>query len=99
METTIGIFFLATLIEGLIKYLFGEAKPSESGEVKERGYLRYVSLVLGIGAAVAYRVDIPAMLGLVSSYSLVGFVVSGLIIGRGANYVNDIFAMVRGVGK
>lgn len=95
METSIlGILLLATLIEGLITYVFGE-----SSENPTRPYLRYVSLVLGVGAAIAYHVDIPAMLGLVSSYSLVGYVVSGLIIGRGANYVNDIFAMVRGVAK
>lgn len=95
METSIlGILLLATLIEGLITYVFGESADSAT-----RPYLRYVSLVLGVGAAIAYHVDIPAMLGLVSAYSLVGYVVSGLIIGRGANYVNDIFSMIKSVGK
>lgn len=42
----LGIILLATLIEGLITYLFGD-----KGE--GRTYLRYVSLGLGIAAAIA----------------------------------------------
>lgn len=91
MEAIAGILLLATLIEGLITYVFGESSDSPS-----RPWIRYVSLVLGVGAAVAYKVDIPAMVGLVSDYSLVGYVVSGLVIGRGANYVNDILTLIRG---
>jgi hypothetical protein len=83
-----GIILLATLIEGLITYLFGE-------EGEGRTYLKYVSLALGIGASVAYQVDIPAMVGLTASYSIIGYVVSGLIIGRGANYLNDILGLVQ----
>lgn len=84
----IGILFLATLIEGLVEYLF--AKEGES-----RPWLKYVSLVLGIGAAIAYKVDIPGMLGLVADYGVINWVVSGIVIGRGANYVNDIIGAFR----
>lgn len=96
METLAGIFFLTTLIEGLITYVFGTAKiEGESGEKKERPYIRYVSLALGVAAAFAYGIDIPAMAGLVSQYSFVGYLVSGLVIGRGSNYVNDILGSLR----
>lgn len=91
MEGLIGILLLATLIEGLITYVFGESSDNPSTP-----WIRYVSLVLGIGAAVAYQVDIPAMAGLVSPFPYVSYVVSGLIIGRGANYLNDIIALIRG---
>lgn len=79
---------LATLIEGLITYLFGE---NASG----RTYLRYVSLALGIALAWAYKIDIPAMVGLATQFVIVGYIVSGLIIGRGANYLNDIFKLIQ----
>lgn len=89
----IGILLLATLIEGLITYLFGEnAKEA-------RPYLRYVSLLLGVVVAVAYQIDIPGMAGLVAINAYVNFVISGLIIGRGANYINDIFALIQTKAK
>ncbi len=89
----IGIILLATLIEGTITYIFGE--KSETPRPK----LKYISLALGVGAAIAYQIDIPAMTGLVSQSAYVGYVVSGLIIGRGANYINDIFALIQSVKR
>lgn len=91
MEAITGIFLLATIIEGLITYLFGK---SEDG-AEERAYLKYVSLVLGIGAAIAYQVDLLAMVGLVSAVPFVGYIISGLVIGRGSNYLNDIISSFR----
>lgn len=90
----IGIVLLATLIEGLITYIFGESSESST-----RPWIRYVSLVVGIAAAVAYKIDILAMAGLTAAYPYVGFVISGLVIGRGSNYLNDIVALIRGSSK
>ena len=83
MEGLASIFFLATFIEGLVQYLFateGVSKP----------YLKYVALAFGVGLAIAYKIDIPSMLGIVTSYGYVNYAISGIIIGRGSNYVNDI---------
>lgn len=88
MENLIGILLLATLIEGTIAYLFGKKE-------EPRPWLKYVSLLLGIAASVAYKIDIPALVGLVSQWAIIGYVVSGLIIGRGANYINDIFSLIK----
>jgi hypothetical protein len=90
MEALIGIILLATLIEGTISYLFGNSEEGMS-----RPWLKYVSLIFGVLVSVAYNLDLPAMTGLVSPFPYVGAVVSGLIIGRGANYVNDLMALVR----
>jgi len=87
METVLGIILLATLVEGTVTYIFGD----EGG----KPWLRYVSLVFGIAVAVAYSVNIPAMAGLESAYPFVNAIVSGLIIGRGANYVNDTVGLIR----
>lgn len=91
MEAIVGIFLLATIIEGLIAYLFGKREDYEP----TRPYLKYVSLALGIGAAIAYKVDLLAMVGLVSVVPFVGYIVSGLVIGRGSNYLNDIISLIR----
>jgi len=91
MEAIAGILLLATLVEGTITYLFGA--PSEGQPT--RWYLKYVSLAFGIAAAFAYKVDLLGMVGLVAISPYVSYVASGLIIGRGSNYVNDIIGKFR----
>ena len=89
MENILGIVFLATFVEGLIEYLF--AKDGVSQPV-----LKYAALLIGVILAIAYKVDILAMIGLVTTVPFIGYVISGIIIGRGSNYVNDVFTMIRG---
>jgi hypothetical protein len=87
----LGIILLAIVVEGTLTYIFGESSDNPS-----RPWIRYVSLIFGVVVAIAYRVDIPALAGLASPYPFVGAIVSGLIIGRGSNYVNDILTKIRG---
>jgi len=88
MEIAAGIFFLAFFVEGLVEYLF--AKDNVSQPV-----LKYIALALGVGLAIAYKVDLLAMVGLTSVVPLVGNIVSGIIIGRGSNYVNDVIGLLK----
>lgn len=88
MEIVAGIFLLAFFVEGLVEYLFGKENGSQPA-------LKYVALALGVGLAIAYNVDILAMAGLVSPVPLIGNIVSGIIIGRGSNYVNDFVSKLR----
>lgn len=81
---------LAILVEGTITHLFGE-----SSEESHKPWLRYVSIVFGIGVAIAYQVDLLASLGLPAVYPLIGWIATGLIIGRGSNYVNDFVSKLR----
>lgn len=89
METVAGIFLLAFFVEGLVEYLFGK----ESGGSQPA--LKYVALAMGVGLAIAYNVDILAMVGMTSFVPLIGNIVSGIIIGRGSNYVNDFVSKLR----
>ena len=94
MEATslgVSVFLLATLIEGFTEYALADLADKAGA----KRVLKYVPLALGVLAAVAYKVDILASLGVVSSVPFVGSVVSGLIIGRGSNYVNDIVSRFR----
>jgi len=81
---------LAILVEGTITHLFGE-----SSEETYKPWIRYVTLGFGILVAVAYQLDILAALGLPAVYPLIGWIATGLIIGRGSNYVNDFVSKLR----
>lgn len=90
MEMFLAAMVLAILIEGTITYLFGESNDNDY-----RPILKYVSLVTGIIMASLYQVDILAALGVPAMWPAIGYITSGLIIGRGANYVNDFVSKIR----
>jgi hypothetical protein len=89
METLAGILFLATFVEGMIQYFAGDSVGAT------RYWLRYVSLFAGVSLSVAYKINIPELVGISSPYTLVDFIVSGVIIGRGSNYINDMVSHFR----
>ncbi len=78
----LGVSFLALFIEGTITYLYGDSK-------KPRPVLKYVALVAGVLLAIAYKVDLLTMVGLTSSMPMVSYIITGVILGRGSNYLND----------
>lgn len=86
--TITAIVLLATFVEGTVEYVLGKVKGVES-------YLPYISLAAGIAAAFAYHVNVFATLGvpLAGIYPWVDYVVSGLVIGRGANYLNTLTSL------
>lgn len=93
------MFVLAFLAETLTEYF---ARPfikydSLPGNEPKNGQriipafvLRYIAAVVGIALAVAYRADILALLGLPAWAPWIGWIVTGLIIGRGSNYLHDL---------
>lgn len=91
MEPFIAAFVLAVLIEGTITYILGESSNNATAP-----WMRYIALTLGVVTAWAYNLDLLAVLGLVSVNPLIGYVTTGLIIGRGSNYVNDFISRIRG---
>lgn len=73
------------LVESLVEYIFSEWAGK---------YVKYISLGVGVALAVVYQLDlIAALTGLSVPYA--GCVFTGLIIGRGANYINDIVDFLR----
>ncbi len=82
------IFTLAIFVEAVMEYFI-------SNPEKKQPWLRYISALLGILVCVAYKVDLLSLLGAVSPYAFVGEVFTGLIVGRGSNYLNDFMNRVR----
>jgi hypothetical protein len=77
MQAFGAIFVLAVLVEAVMEYL-GTPIPSK---IKP-----YVAAVAAIAVCLAYGADLPAALGL-PAVAYVGPVVTGLVIGRGSNYL------------
>jgi len=88
IETISTVFLLAILVEGIIEYFVSDT-------TKIQPWIKYVSATFGITVAVLYKVDILSELGAVSDIPYVGSVITGLIIGRGSNYLNDFISKIR----
>ncbi|HSR31214.1 MAG TPA: hypothetical protein VLY63_11670 [Anaerolineae bacterium] len=95
-----GILVLATLVESLVEFLVRPlvkpyvekpaAAKQEQDSVDWRSLLlRYVAAIVGVVLCVIYNVDLLEMVGLVSPVPWVGPIITGFVIGRGANFVHD----------
>ena len=74
---------LATLNESIIEYLFGSV-------VKLRPYLPLISLGTGLLITFSYQINIMhLLLNVQSNIPALDFTLSGFIISRGSNFVND----------
>lgn len=90
----IAITFLAFLNERVIEYFFGKIAALKP-------YLLYVSALTGIALAFAYQASIFSALdlGIASAYLWVDWLVTGIVIGGGSNYLNTIVEFVKNLGR
>jgi hypothetical protein len=95
-----GILVLAALAEAIVEYLFApivDARAEDETMQPEPGagldwralILRYISVGIGIALCVVYRADILIFFNLASPWPWVGYLVTGILIGRGSNFVHD----------
>lgn len=83
-----GLVFLAIVIEGIISYV-------KTFFVDGRFQWQIlVAIALGILVAMAYQVDLFAIVGLTSVIPYVGFVLTGILISRGSNYIFDLIRLI-----
>ncbi len=82
----IGITFLAVLLEGTLAFLVG---PSNE-HTGPRNWVKYVALLAGVLLSIGYKIDLPSSVGLTTTLPILNYIISGIVIGRGSNYVNDI---------
>jgi hypothetical protein len=83
-----AIFVLAIFVEGFVEYFV-------STPDKAQPWVKYVAAALGVVLSIAYGLDLLAALGVATVYPFVGSVITGLIVGRGSNYLNDFVSRVR----
>lgn len=57
---------------------------------------RVGALILSIAICCLTRVDLFAIVGIYLSIPVVAYILTGIIVSRGANFVNDLFGKIRG---
>ncbi len=84
------LFFGFMATEGTVEYILGTPFDKFEKMKPYKWLLMYVSLGLGIFLAFYYALDIVALLG--KPTSPVGMALTGIVMGRGANFVNDLWS-------
>jgi len=84
---------LAAMAEGTTEYLLGpwfELLKAKWKEAEQVAPMKYVSAAVGVGFAFAYQLDLLATaFEIVSKPPWVGVLLTGILLGRGANFVHD----------
>lgn len=89
MNTIAIIFILAVLTEAIVEYALPFTFPPTWKPAKA-----YIAMLVGIGLCLFYRGDLPALLGL-GEVPYVGPIVTGILISRGANYLNVLVSRLQ----
>ena len=83
-----GIFALGFLTESMVEYLFGQAIDHFKKLEPLRWALMYVAAAVGVGLSFYYGLDLVSLI-FEGAPSPVGIALTGLAIGRGANYLHQ----------
>ena len=57
---------------------------------------RIGALFLAILISILAKVDVFAMVGITLAFPMVSYILTGIVVSRGANFVNDLFGKLRG---
>jgi hypothetical protein len=82
------ILALATITEALVEYLVRPLLDNTAQDVR-RAALRYTATLIAVILCVVYRADLLVLMGLSSPIPVAGRIVTGLLIARGSNWLND----------
>lgn len=93
MDNIMSVLAISVVVEGLVSYakMFVVDRKIEWQNV--------VAVVLGIAFAVAYGIDVFALLGMNSAIPFFGSIMSGVLMSRGANYIFDTLKTIRSYGN
>ena len=90
-EVIAGLFLFAAVVEGILTYFI----PKNPDNAEPRQWVKYASAALGIIVCVAYKADLLEAFGYTSFIPYVGSILTGIIIGRGSNFLNDFFNRIK----
>ena len=88
IENFASIFILAIFVEGTVEYFF-------SNPEKKQPWLKYVSLLVAVGVCFAAKANLFDLLGVQFVSPVIGYLLTGVVISRGSNYINDFIGRVR----
>jgi len=79
---------LAFLAESLVEYIFGTLMDKFEILKSYKWTLMYVALAAGVGLSFFYNLDLISLIT-DEAATVVGMILTGLIVGRGANFVHQ----------
>lgn len=99
----VSILILATIAEAIVEYFVAPVVKPLRIDAPEAGnmdavlggidwrslILRYAAAAIAIVLCLVYEADLLALLGLNAGWSWIGQVVTGILVGRGSNFIND----------
>lgn len=93
---SVSVFFsalvLAFIVEAVLEYVLGVWWKPLSDVLRPK-ILMAVGLILGIALCLSYNVDLLAELGLPPS--ILGQILSGALVGRGAEYLHSFWKRIK----
>lgn len=95
VQVVSGILLFAILVEAVVENIVWTIeffRPGEAVEPNTWNWQRLVASAVSIGGSVIYNIDLFEILGFETTIPIVGAVLTGIIISRGANFVNDILS-------
>ena len=81
--------FLAFLTESMTEYLFGAIADKVTQLQPFKWLLMYVAAAVGVGLTFWYKLDLVELIRQ-GEPTWPGMLLSGLAVGRGANYISDL---------
>ena len=90
------ILLVAFLIETLVEFVFADVFLKIPGAAQWKWTVKYIAISVAIYAAFLYQFDLISLLaqlleGPVIEISTFGLIVTGVAIGKGSNYLHDVF--------
>lgn len=80
-----AIIFIAIIVEGVVEYI-----KLASPKFAASRWIVPVTVLIGVGVAIAYNADLLAVAGLTTPVPYIGNVLTGILISRGSNYIYDL---------
>lgn len=84
----LAIFTGSVFVEAVLDYFIPKSDSP-------REWVKYVAAAFGISFCIVYRLDLLALFGLVSDVTYAGAVVTGVLMGRGSNFIHDIVSLLK----
>ena len=91
LDALVIIAILAVMGEGVIEAIKPALKPLADRMPQGVDLYLYISLILGVLLALNWRADLFMAIGIDSAaLPYVGSILTGIVIGRGANFAHDL---------
>lgn len=83
-----GLLVMAIVVESIVDII------TDVFVNKSVAWQKVLGIVIGVLVAIGFNIDLFAVVGLTATIPYLGLVMTGLLMSRGANYINDILKKI-----